>query len=121
MKKLYLAGPLSGWREEVFTELSPFFDVYDPVRHSRQHSQSEYPPDDLNAVKKCEVVLAFQPKDKNNCLGMAVEATMGYCNGATVIYVDEKGSLDPILIGISKRVFSDLKKAVEFLIKISKR
>ena len=99
MKKLYLAGPLSGWREEVFTELSPFFDVYDPVRHSRQHSQSEYAPDDLNAVKKCEVVLAFQPKDKNNCLGMAVEA----------------------LIGISKRVFSDLKKAVEFLIKISKR
>jgi hypothetical protein len=117
--KLYLAGPISGWREQTFNRLKGHFDIYDPIKHSRQRSQSEYAPDDLKAVKNCDVILAYQPKDKPNNLAMAVEATLGYCHKAVVIYVDETGAPDPILIAISKRPFSELGKAIEFLKKFS--
>lgn len=119
MLKIYLAGPLSGWREKTAELLKDSFDVYDPVKESRQRCQAEYAPDDLEAVKKCQVILAYQPKNKEPCLALAIEATMGFCNGATVIYVDERGAPDPIFIGISKRFFSDLDSGMAFLKKFA--
>ena len=117
--KLYLAGPITGWRENAFSELKDHFEVYDPIQHSRQHSQSEYVPDDLAATKQCQIILAYQPKDKQPNLSMAIEATHGYCHGAMVIYIDERGTPDPLLIGISKRFFSNMDEAILFLKKIS--
>lgn len=113
--KVYLAGPLSPWREKVLAELNNLYDFYNPLTDSRQQCQMEYAPDDLEAVKHCDLVIAFQPNDKPPCLAMAVEATLGFCNGALVIYIDERGSPDPILIGISKRPFYSLDDAIAFL------
>ncbi len=118
--RLYLAGPISGWRENISESLKDSFEVYDPIKKSRQRCQAEYASDDLEAVKKCDVVLAYQPKDKETCLALAIEATMGFCNGAVIIYVDERGAPDPIFIGISKRFFSDLDRATEFLKQFAK-
>lgn len=117
--KLYLAGPISGWREKTTEFLKESFEVYDPIIKSRQRSQAEYAPDDLEAVKKCDIILAYQPKNKEPCLALAIEATMGFCNGAIVIYVDERGAPDPIFIAISKRFFSDLNSAIDFLKKFA--
>lgn len=120
-KKLYIAGPISGWRKKVYERLKDIFDVYDPVQHSRQGCQAEYAPDDFKAAKKADIILAYQPKDKEACLAMGVEATLGYCsNKAIVIYVDERGYLDPIMIAISKRTFSELEPALKFLERIAK-
>ena len=118
--RLYLAGPISGWRDNTSKSLKDYFEVYDPIKKSRQRCQAEYAPDDLEAVKECDVILAFQPKSKEPCLALAIEATMGFCNGAIVIYIDERGAPDPIFIAISKRFFSDLNSAIDFLKKFAK-
>ena len=117
--RIYLAGPLSGWREKATKSLDDAFDVYDPVKKSRQRCQAEYAPDDLEATKNCQVILAYQPKNKDPCLALAIEATFGFCNGAIVVYVDERGAPDPIFIGISKRFFSNLDNALSFLNKFA--
>lgn len=117
--KIYLAGPLSKWRDEVLSGLKDIYEFYNPLTDSRQNCQMEYTPDDLEAVKNCDIIIAYQPKDKTPCLAMAVEATLGFCNGAIVIYVDERGSPDPIMIGISKRPFYNLQDAIEFLKKFA--
>ena len=113
--KVYLAGPLTNWREKIISGLKEVFDFCNPIKDSRQKCQAEYVPDDLQAVKNCNIILAFQPKDRAPCLAMAVEATIGFCNGKIVIYVDERGSPDPIMIGISKRPFSNLDDSIKFL------
>jgi hypothetical protein len=118
--KIYLAGPLSNWREKVINKLKEYYEIYNPITDSRQQCQSQYSNDDLEATKKCDIILAYQPKDSTPCLALAIEATMGLCNGAIVIYVDERGNPDPIFIGISKRFFSDLDSAIEFLKDFSK-
>ena len=118
--KIFLAGPLSDWRNKVIEELKEFYEIYNPITDSRQQYQAQYSYDDLEATKKCDVILAYQPKNKETCLALAIEATMGLCNGAIIIYVDERGSPDPIFIGISKRFFSDLNSAMEFLKDFSK-
>ena len=74
----------------------------------------------MEATKNCDVILAYQPRDRETCLALAIEATMGLCNGAIVIYVDERSNPDPIFIGISKRFFSDLDTAISFLKEFSK-
>jgi len=113
--KIYLAGPLSNWRENVIKELKEFYDIYNPITDSRQQYQAQYSHDDLEATKNCGIILAYQPKDRELCLALAIEATMGLCNGAIIIYVDERPNPDPIFIGISKRFFSDLNSAINFL------
>jgi len=118
--KIYLAGPIAGWRDKVTDSLKDSFEVYDPIKKSRQHCLAEYAPDDLEAVKKCDVILAYQPKDQEICLSLAIEATIGFCNGAVIIYVDERGAPDQIFIGISKRFFSELDKAIDFLKQFAK-
>jgi len=118
--KIYLAGPLTNWREEVIEELKQFYEIYNPITDSRQQYQAQYSHDDLEATKNCDVILAYQPKNKELCLALAIEATMGLCNGAIVIYVDERSNPDPIFIGISKRFFSDLSLAIDFLKDFSK-
>ncbi len=118
--KIYLAGPLSKWRDKVISELREIYEFYNPLIDSRQKCQAEYTPDDLEAVKNCDMIIAYQPKDRTPCLAMAVEATLGFCNGAIVIYVDERGSPDPIMIGISKRPFYNLEEAIEFLKEFAK-
>lgn len=117
-KKIFLAGPLSNpWRTKVISSLKDVYDFYNPITDSRQHSQSTYVPDDLKAIESCDIVLAYQP-DEKLCLGMAVEATFGFSKNVTVVYVDETGSLDPMMVGISKRPFSKLDDAIAFLKKL---
>jgi len=118
--KIFLAGPLTDWREKVIDELKEFYEIYNPVTDSRQQYQSQYSHDDLESTKNCEVILAYQPKSSEACLALAIEATMGLCNGAIIIYVDERPNPDPIFIGISKRFFSDLSSAINFLKDFSK-
>ncbi len=116
--KLYLSSPFYDWGNELLTELRNLFEVHNPIENSRQGSQSEYTSDDINACTKSDIILAFQP-DREPCLSVAVEATIGYCNGATVIYVDERGKIDPFMVAISKRAFSKLSEAINFLRKLS--
>lgn len=118
--KIYLAGPLTNWRENVIDELKEYYEIYNPITDSRQQYQAQYSYDDLEATKKCNIILAYQPKDREPCLALAIEATMGLNSGAIIIYVDERSSPDPIFIGISKRFFSDLNSAVNFLKDFSK-
>lgn len=114
-KKIFLAGPLSNpWRRKVISLLKNIYEFYNPVTDSRQQSQAMYVPDDLKAIESCDIVLAYQPNEMP-CLGMAVEATFGFNKEKIVIYVDERGSLDPLMIGISKRPFSKLDDAITFL------
>jgi len=98
--------------------LKTLFEVHNPIDDSRQGSQSEYTNDDIDACARSDIILAFQP-DREPCLSVAVEATIGYCNGAVVIYVDERGKIDPFMVAISKRAFSKLSEAINFLRKIS--
>ncbi len=118
--KIYLAGPLTNWREKVIEELKENYEIYNPITDSRQQYQAQYSYDDLEATKNCDIILAYQPKDKELCLALAIEATMGLCNGAIIIYVDERPNPDPIFIGISKRFFSELNSAISFIKEFSK-
>lgn len=118
--KIYLAGPLTNWRDEVIKKLKEDYEIYNPITDSRQKCQAQYSHDDLEATKNCDIILAYQPKDKELCLALAIEATMGICNGAIVVYVDERPAPDPIFIGISKRFFSELDSAINFLKDFSK-
>jgi len=115
-QKLYLAGPITpNWREGVIRELESLFTIYDPTRDSRQDCQMHYASDDIEAARSSKFLLAYQPGDKKPCLAMAVEAAMCFENKGVVVYVDESAAPDPLMIGISKRPFSKLEDAVNFL------
>lgn len=114
--KLYLSGPMTpNWREGVIRALEAFFIIYDPIKDSRQDCQMNYASDDIVAARSSNFLLAYQPGDQKPCLGMAVEAAMCFENKGVVIYVDESTAPDPLMIGISKRPFSKLEDAVNFL------
>jgi hypothetical protein len=80
----------------------------------------EYVSDDLKAVAKCDIILAYQDKSFFACYGMAVEASIGFSKGKIIIYVDESGYIDPFLSAISKRQFSNLDLAISFLKRAAK-
>jgi nucleoside 2-deoxyribosyltransferase len=65
--KIYLAGTFSNWREKVIKELHDSFEFYHPLIHSRQGSMIEYVSDDLKAVAKCDIILAYQDKSFFAC------------------------------------------------------
>lgn len=87
-KSVYLAGGFkSGWQALVVKQL-PAYDFFDPSQHNIQDA-AEYTRWDLDAIRRCDVVLAYMEPTNPGGYSLALEIGFAHALGKTVILIDE--------------------------------
>lgn len=116
---IYLAGGFkSGWQAKVVGQL-PNYTFLDPSQHNIQ-DPVEYTRWDLNAVRACDIVLAYMESTNPGGYSLALEIGFAHALGKTVLLVDE--IKDPsiskyfeMVRQCSVSIFSNLGQAIEYL------
>ena len=121
MKKIrvYLGGCKGDWREKVKEALPKEFEYFDPFKHSDQNAIIEFVKQDLEAIRRSDLVIFHI--GYRIFTGACVEAGYAYALGKPIILIFTlEGRVDPMLLGISQRVFTNLDSAIERLSKLYK-
>lgn len=116
---IYLAGGFrSGWQAKVMTEV-PGYEYLDPSQHDIQDA-AKYTRWDLDAVRMCDIVLAYMEPTNPGGYSLALEIGFAHALGKTVLFVDE--IKDPsvrryfdMVRQCSDHVFATLTQAIEYL------
>jgi nucleoside 2-deoxyribosyltransferase len=122
-KKIYLAGGFrSGWQDEVMRRL-PEYEFLDPSKHSIQDPK-EYTNWDLDAVRRCDIVLGNM--ERTNPGGYSLALEIGYATAfrKSVLLVDQ---IDDSKVSryfemvrqCANEVFDDLDSAIDYLSRIA--
>lgn len=110
--RVYLGGSRGNWRE-IFQKLNPDVECYDPFKHSRQTALKDFATDDLRAIEDSDVV--FFLINYPVFTGACVEAGYAYALGKPIVLVyDLKGYIDPLLLAVSRKIFTDFNTALEW-------
>lgn len=111
--KAYLAGGFySGWRKQI-EDAQLGFETIDPARDNDQTASYRFVRDDLDAIERSDLVIAFYPGGYSSH-GMAAE--MGYAAAIKkiVYYIDTSGVPDLFLVGLSKRMFTSIEAFIDW-------
>jgi nucleoside 2-deoxyribosyltransferase len=84
---IYLAGGMrDGW-QELFSELLKEHELLDP-RSWSDPDPAVYTARDLEAIRRCDVVLAYMSSSNPSGFGMSVEIGFAYGLGKKIVFVD---------------------------------
>ena len=109
--RVYLGGCKGDWRIR-FKQALPEFECYDPFKHSNQQAISTFVWQDLEAIKASDMVIFYI--DYPRFTGACVEAGYAFALNKPIILVYTlRGRVDEMLLGVSKKVFTDLDSAIE--------
>jgi len=110
--RVYLGGSRGDWRERFIKE-NPDCLCYDPFKHTPQTALMNYAKIDLDAIKDSDIVFFYI--NDHVYSGACVEAGYASALGKPIILVfNLKGYIDPLLLGVSHKVFTDLDSAIEW-------
>lgn len=110
--RIYLGGSRGNWRE-IFQRLNPDVECYDPFKHSRQRALIDFGSDDFWAIRDSDIV--FLLINYPVFTGACIEAGYAYALGKPIILVFElKGYIEPLLLGVSRKIFTDFNSALEW-------
>jgi len=120
---IYLAGGFkSGWQLEAHKCLTSF-EILDPSKHNIEEPKA-YTEWDLNAIRKCSIVLANM--ESTNPAGYALALEIGYARalGKKIIFVDQILDIKikryfEMVRQLSDMVFPTLQDAIKYLNKTS--
>ena len=113
--KIYLAGGLkSGW-QGVVKERITNHTFFDPSRDTDQSAAYKWTQTEIEAMKTCNLVLAYYEVDNPSGLGLATEIGWANILNIPVWYVDEHDRLNAFLCACSQRVYAGFNKAIEDL------
>lgn len=113
--RCYLAGPFTDpeWRDRVIAEVKGV-DFYNPKTDTAQGSIATFVSGDLAGVLSCDVCFVYAPTGRGD-VGAAIEAGHADAMGKPVLLCTEDTFTHPMLIGISRRVFSGLEAGIKYL------
>lgn len=121
MTKIYLAGPFlpykkyKDWRDFV-KEKAPQHKYWDPRNNSEQYCSLAFVRDDLiRGIKKSELVFCYNPKDNVDPYGFCLELGVAFNEKIPIVLCDENEWIFPMFLPISKRLFTNLEIAVNYL------
>jgi nucleoside 2-deoxyribosyltransferase len=111
--KVYLGGSKGEWRKKLMQEYNMNF--YDPFSDS-QHSILEFTKKDLEEIRNSDVIFVVidYPVYTSVC------AEIGYAfafNKPIILVFLLKDFIDPMIMVMSRKVFTDYEKAVNWLCK----
>jgi len=110
--RVYLGGSKGTWRRK-FAKENQDCECYDPFKHSKQTALVSFTQKDLQAVKETDVLFIYI--NYKIYTGSCIEAGFAFARGIPIILVFElKGYIDPLLLGISRKVFTDLDSAIDW-------
>lgn len=118
--RVYLAGGFkSGWQDRVMAQCKTF-KFADPRSHSLIEPQ-HYTAWDLQALRSCQVVLAYAEAKNPGLYALSLEIGYAKAAGSLVLLVDER-STDPtsgryfaMVRATADLVFDDLDEAINYL------
>lgn len=109
--KVYLGGSRGDWREK-FAKENPDVECYDPFKH-KQESLMDFSKNDLSQIENSDVVFFYI--NYHVYTGACVEAGYAYAREVPIVLVFAlKGYIDPLLLGVSRKVFTDLESGIEW-------
>lgn len=110
--RVYLGGSRGKWRS-YFAKMFPECECYNPFTHSKQTALMDFAKEDLEAIKNSDVIFLYI--NYRVYTGACVEAGYAYALGKPVVLVFcLKGYIDPLLLGVSRKVFTDIESAMEW-------
>jgi len=116
--RIYLAGSKGPWRDN-FKALFPKIDFIVPFKDSKQDALIYFVSEDLEAIKKSDMMIIYI--NYPIYTGVCVEAGYAFALGKEIWLIwDLKGRIEPFLLGISSKIFTDLNSATKRL-KLLKR
>jgi nucleoside 2-deoxyribosyltransferase len=112
---IYLAGCKGPWRDELYRRwhTKGLAHVLDPFTDSRQNAIADFTTDDLLAIKRATLILAFHGYHVFD--GLAVECGYAYALDKPIIYVCEEPRASSMICGLAKAVFTQLEAALTFI------
>lgn len=111
--RVYLGGSKGNWRAK-FKRRFPNWECYDPFKESRQGCLAEFTLDDLEAIRKSKLV--FFLINYRTHTGSCIEAGYAYASHKPIVTVWLlEGRIEPMFCGISLRLFTDFKKALDWV------
>lgn len=111
--RVYLGGCKGDWRHK-FKRRFPKWECYDPFKDSRQSCLAEFTLDDLEAIRKSNLV--FFVLNYKYFTGSCIEAGYAFALKKPVVLVFLlQGRLPPMFAAISLRVFTDFKQALDWV------
>lgn len=117
--RIYLGGSRGKWREKFRKEISDL-ECYDPFLQSKQLNLASFTKEDLEVIKNSDIV--FFCINYPIYTGACVEAGYAHALGKEIILVFLlKGYTDPLLLGISRKVFTDFDIALKWFKNYIKR
>ena len=113
--KIYLAGGThSGWQDKVKKEASQH-EYFDPRIDADQRYPLRFTQQDYDGVQWCDIVFAYFEAGNPSGMGLAKEVAWGMSFGKTIIYIDEHDRLNDFVCAMSRRIYSKLEPAIEYL------
>jgi len=113
--KIYLAGGFySGWQNKV-KKAAPQHEYFNPETDSDQRFAYRWTQQDIEGVKNCDLVLAYFELSNPSGLGLAKEIGWATILDKPVIFVDEHERINLLLAACSKRLYTKLDAAIEYL------
>lgn len=121
--KIFLAGPFlpykdyKDWRDYV-KEKSPKHQYHDPRIDSDQYVSLTFTRDDLlKGVESSDLVFGYNPEGNYQIdpYGLCIELGVAFGKRIPIVLCDENEWIFPMLPPLAKRVFTNLKLAVEYL------
>jgi len=113
--KIYLAGCRGKWREIIKSHFDPkdsTIEFLEPFGNKKQ-AIVDYVKEDLEYVEQSDII--FMLLSYHVYTGACVEAGYAYALGKPVILVfAQKGYIDPLLLAVSRKVFTDLDSAIDW-------
>ncbi len=114
MALIYTAGTLlTDWRGYLKKNVKnhEFIDF----DHVNQQSIATFTYEDFKNIDRSDIVLAYTMKGEMPHPGTSSEIGYGYAKKKLVLYIEENPVPYPILVGLSKRFFSNLETVVYYL------
>jgi nucleoside 2-deoxyribosyltransferase len=116
--KIYLAGGFhSGWQDKIKSAL-PQYNYFDPMNDADQRFAYRWTVQEIEAMKTCDLVIAYFERDNPSGLGLAKEIGWATILNIPVWYIDEHERLNAFLCACSQRVYSNFGKAIKDLAEI---
>lgn len=113
--KIYLGGSRGNWRENLKNHLKaedPTIEFLEPFKVSKL-ALMDYTRDDLDAIKESDLV--FFHINYHIYTGGCLEAGYAYALKKPIILVfNHAGYIDPMLLAVSRKVFTDIESAIKW-------
>ncbi|MBU2072714.1 MAG: nucleoside 2-deoxyribosyltransferase domain-containing protein [Gammaproteobacteria bacterium] len=113
--KIYLAGGFhSGWQDRVKLE-APQHNYFDPRIDADQRFAYRWTQQEIDGLKRCDLVFAYFESDNPSGMGLAKEIGWATILDKPVIYVDEHDRINVFLAACSQRIYSSFSSAVDYI------